>query len=84
MALALQTALSRAFIGAVEVFVSSDDKSITLGADFEPTIREALGRAVYVGGSGYEDVPDPGAWGLACFFLGLAGLRSEDEGWEAI
>lgn len=47
MALALQTALSRAFIGAVEVFVSSDDKSITLGADFEPTIREALGRAVY-------------------------------------
>ncbi|RYP41028.1 hypothetical protein DL769_011668 [Monosporascus sp. CRB-8-3] len=44
----------------------------------------SLGRAVYIGGSGYEDVPDPGAWGLACFFLGLAGLKYEDDGWETV
>lgn len=34
----------------------------------------SLGRAVYVGGSGFESVPDPGAFGLASFFLGLSGL----------
>ncbi|KAH6649079.1 Dak1 domain-containing protein [Truncatella angustata] len=38
-------------------------------------MRASLGRTVYVGGTGYEKVPDPGAWGLACFFLGLAGLE---------
>ncbi len=42
-------------------------------------MKASLGRAVYVGGSGYEEVPDPGAWGLACFFLGLAGLKSEEK-----
>lgn len=36
-------------------------------------MQASLGRSVYVGGSGYEEVPDPGAWGLACFFMGLAG-----------
>jgi dihydroxyacetone kinase len=36
-------------------------------------MQASLGRSVYVGGSGYEEVPDPGAWGLATFFLGLAG-----------
>ncbi|KAI0491054.1 dihydroxyacetone kinase [Xylaria cf. heliscus] len=35
-------------------------------------MRASLGRAVYVGGSGFETVPDPGAFGLASFFLGLA------------
>ncbi|KAJ3554751.1 hypothetical protein NPX13_g10527 [Xylaria arbuscula] len=34
----------------------------------------SLGRAVYVGGSGFETVPDPGAFGLASFFLGLSGM----------
>ncbi|KAI1825565.1 dihydroxyacetone kinase [Xylaria intraflava] len=38
-------------------------------------MRASLGRAVYVGGSGFETVPDPGAFGLASFFLGLAGLK---------
>ncbi|KAI1341964.1 dihydroxyacetone kinase [Xylariaceae sp. FL0016] len=44
----------------------------------------SLGRAVYVGGTGFEQVPDPGAWGLACFFLGLSGLKPTEEGWETV
>ncbi|KAJ9155978.1 Dihydroxyacetone kinase [Coniochaeta hoffmannii] len=48
-------------------------------------MKASLGRTVYIGGSGYEEVPDPGAWGLAYFFLGLAGVKSvEDAGWEKI
>ncbi|KAL2207736.1 dihydroxyacetone kinase [Sarocladium strictum] len=47
-------------------------------------MQASLGRAVYVGGSGHQEVPDPGAWGLAVFFLGLAGLKPADEGWEKI
>lgn len=40
-------------------------------------MKASLGRTVYVGGSGYEEVPDPGAYGLAIFFKGLAeGLKS--------
>ncbi|KAK4546258.1 hypothetical protein LTR36_001935 [Oleoguttula mirabilis] len=39
-------------------------------------MKASLGRTVYIGGSGYEEVPDPGAHGLAEFFSGLAeGLR---------
>lgn len=47
----------------------------------------SLGRTVYVGGEGFQQVPDPGAWGLACFFLGVAGLKSPkpaEEGWETL
>lgn len=48
-------------------------------------MQASLGRTVYIGGSGYEEVPDPGAWGLAYFFLGLAGVTAEqDGGWEKI
>ncbi|RYC64580.1 hypothetical protein CHU98_g1614 [Xylaria longipes] len=39
-------------------------------------MKASLGRAVYVGGSGFETVPDPGAFGLASFFLGLAGTEA--------
>ncbi|KND93674.1 Dihydroxyacetone kinase 1 [Tolypocladium ophioglossoides CBS 100239] len=53
-------------------------------ADETKGMQASLGRTVYVGGSGYEEVPDPGAWGLACFFLGLAGAKPTDEGWEKI
>jgi triose/dihydroxyacetone kinase / FAD-AMP lyase (cyclizing) len=53
-------------------------------ADETKGMQASLGRAVYVGGSGYEEVPDPGAWGLAVFFLGLAGLKPTDDGWEKI
>ncbi|KXX78084.1 Dihydroxyacetone kinase 1 [Madurella mycetomatis] len=47
-------------------------------------MKPRLGRAVYIGGSGFEQVPDPGAWGLAAFFLGLAGIKKVDEGWEKV
>ncbi|KAI1375165.1 dihydroxyacetone kinase [Hypoxylon crocopeplum] len=53
-------------------------------ADDTKGMAPSLGRAVYVGGSGFEQVPDPGAWGLASFFLGLAGIKPEEDGWEAI
>ncbi|KAI0967419.1 Dak1 domain-containing protein [Xylaria arbuscula] len=47
-------------------------------------MQASLGRAVYVGGSGFEKVPDPGAHGLASFFLGLAGLKPDEEEWETV
>jgi triose/dihydroxyacetone kinase / FAD-AMP lyase (cyclizing) len=47
-------------------------------------MKASLGRTVYIGGSGFEQVPDPGAWGLASFFLGLAGIKKVDEGWEKL
>lgn len=47
-------------------------------------MKASLGRTVYIGGSGFEQVPDPGAWGLASFFLGLAGIKKADEGWEEV
>lgn len=45
------------------------------GAEGTKGMRASLGRTVYVGGSGFEQVPDPGAWGLSEFFLGLAGIK---------
>ncbi|EMC98295.1 hypothetical protein BAUCODRAFT_420155 [Baudoinia panamericana UAMH 10762] len=46
------------------------------GAKKTKGMKASLGRTVYVGGSGFEEVPDPGAHGLAEFFNGLAeGLR---------
>lgn len=54
------------------------------GAEGTKGMKASLGRTVYVGGTGYEEVPDPGAWGLACFFVGLAGLKPSEDGWETI
>lgn len=51
-------------------------------ADDTKGLKASLGRTVYVGGSGFQEVPDPGAYGLAVFFLGLAGLSEED--WERV
>jgi triose/dihydroxyacetone kinase / FAD-AMP lyase (cyclizing) len=48
------------------------------GAEGTKGMKASLGRTVYVGGSGFEQVPDPGAWGLSEFFLGLAGLKDSD------
>ncbi|KAK1021496.1 dihydroxyacetone kinase Dak1, partial [Friedmanniomyces endolithicus] len=46
------------------------------GAKSTKGMKASLGRTVYVGGSGFKEVPDPGAYGLAVFFNGLAeGLR---------
>ncbi|KAL2889356.1 Dihydroxyacetone kinase 1 [Ceratocystis lukuohia] len=44
------------------------------GAESTKGMKPGLGRSVYVGGDGYQRVPDPGAWGLSWFFLGLAGI----------
>lgn len=73
----------------VEVLAESGDvvkaaEAARKAADETKGMQASLGRAVYVGGSGYEEVPDPGAWGLACFFLGLSGLKPTDDGWEKI
>lgn len=35
-------------------------------------MQASLGRTVYVGDSSWQEVPDPGAYGLAKFFTGLA------------
>jgi dihydroxyacetone kinase len=46
------------------------------GAANTKGMKASLGRTVYVGGSGFEEVPDPGAHGLATFLAGLAeGLK---------
>ncbi|GAM89038.1 hypothetical protein ANO11243_070720 [Dothideomycetidae sp. 11243] len=42
------------------------------GTDKTKGMKASLGRTVYVGGSGWKDVPDPGAYGLSVFFNGLA------------
>lgn len=42
------------------------------GADRTKGMKASLGRTVYVGGTGFEEVPDPGAYGLSEFLTGLA------------
>ncbi|KAH8668027.1 Dak1 domain-containing protein [Tricladium varicosporioides] len=56
------------------------------GAEGTKGMKASLGRTVYVGGSGFEQVPDPGAWGLSEFFLGLAGIKGKEgeEGYEMV
>lgn len=44
------------------------------GADGTRGIKPSLGRTVYIGGRAWEDVPDPGAFGLSVFLGGLAGV----------
>jgi dihydroxyacetone kinase len=56
--------------------VSKAAQAADEGAKKTKGMKASLGRTVYVGGSGYEEVPDPGAYGLALFFQGLAeGLK---------
>ena len=43
-----------------------------VGADKTKGMKASLGRSVYVGGTGFEEVPDPGAYGLSVFLSGLA------------
>jgi len=54
------------------------------GAEGTKGMKASLGRTVYIGGSGFEQVPDPGAWGLSEFFLGLAGVKTSEPGYEMI
>ena len=42
------------------------------GADSTKGMKASLGRTVYVGGEDWQEVPDPGAVGLAAFLEGLA------------
>jgi len=42
------------------------------GSQSTKGMKASLGRTVYVGGEGWQNVPDPGAYGLAVFFNGLA------------
>jgi dihydroxyacetone kinase len=55
------------------------------GAEGTKGMKASLGRTVYIGGSGFEQVPDPGAWGLSEFFLGLARIKaSEVDDYEMV
>lgn len=46
------------------------------GAEGTQGMKASLGRTVYVGGEGWQGVPDPGAHGLAELLLGLSeGLK---------
>jgi dihydroxyacetone kinase len=57
--------------------VDSATKAAEKGAQGTKGMKASLGRTVYVGGQGFEEVPDPGAHGLAEFLLGLRdGLKN--------
>lgn len=46
------------------------------GAQGTKGMKASLGRTVYVGGEGFQEVPDPGAYGLAELLLGFSdGLK---------
>jgi dihydroxyacetone kinase len=56
--------------------VESAAKAAEEGAQGTQGMKASLGRTVYVGGEGWQGVPDPGAHGLAQLLLGLdEGLR---------
>ena len=42
------------------------------GANKTKGMKASLGRSVYVGGTGFEEVPDPGAHGLSILLSGIA------------
>ncbi|OPB39153.1 dihydroxyacetone kinase [Trichoderma guizhouense] len=49
-------------------------QAASIGAEKTKGMKASLGRTVYVGGTGFQECPDPGAWGLRSFFLALAGI----------
>lgn len=56
--------------------VDSAASAAEQGAKGTKGMKASLGRTVYVGGEGWENVPDPGAHGLAELLLGLSeGLK---------
>lgn len=90
----------RTLVDALEPFVESLAKTGSVeqaanasrkGAESTKGMKASLGRTVYVGGSGFKDVPDPGAYGLSEFFLGLAGkptskkaVKEAEEDFEVV
>lgn len=56
--------------------IDSAAQAASEGAKGTQGMKASLGRTVYVGGEGWQGVPDPGAHGLAELLLGLSeGLR---------
>ncbi len=43
-----------------------------VGAEKTKGMKASLGRSVYVGGTAFEEVPDPGAHGLSILLEGIA------------
>ena len=83
----------RTLVDALQPFVETLSKTQDLkkaaeaarkGAEDTKGMKASLGRSVYIGGTGFEEVPDPGAWGLSEFFLGLAGLQSPESDYELV
>lgn len=52
--------------------IASAAKASQTGALETRGMRASLGRTVYIGGDGWQGVPDPGAYGLAELLLGLS------------
>ncbi|OJD34238.1 dihydroxyacetone kinase [Diplodia corticola] len=52
--------------------VKAAAKAAEDGANGTKGMHASLGRSVYIGGSGYQQVPDPGAHGLSQFLTGLS------------
>lgn len=56
--------------------ISAAAQAAEKGAQGTKGMRASLGRTVYVGGEGWQGVPDPGAHGLAVLLQGLSeGLK---------
>lgn len=79
----------RTLVDALEPFVTTlgetgdlvkAAEAARMGAEGTRGMRASLGRSVYVGGEGFKDVPDPGAYGLSEFFLGFAGIERITDG----
>jgi len=52
------------------------------GTESTKGMRASLGRTVYIGGEGFKSVPDPGAYGLSEFFVGLSGGEGGEQDGE--
>lgn len=69
--------LMDALVPFVKVLIKTNDvkeaaAAAKEGAHRTKGMKASLGRSVYVGGKGFEEVPDPGAYGLSIFLSGLA------------
>lgn len=73
----------RTLVDALQPFIDELEQSGDLqqsaraavdGADRTKSMKASLGRTVYIESDSYDEVPDPGAYGLAKFLAGLAGV----------